>query len=84
LAKYFAKQDSRSEVVVEASRNSIFPYETIEQYTRKWFWFIRSRREPLPKLGSRPTDTIDATTLAELLGLDGIPKAYIPPEKCVM
>jgi transposase len=27
------------------------------------------------------TDTIDATTLAELLRLDGIPKAYIPPRE---
>ena len=54
LAKYFAKQDPKSEVVVEASGNWMFLYGTIENYTHKRSWRIRSRLEPLPRRESRP------------------------------
>jgi transposase len=80
LTKYFAKQDSRSEVVVEASGNWMFLYETIEQYTPQVVLAHPLKRRAIAEARIK-TDTIDATTLAELLRLDGIPKAYIPPRE---
>jgi len=43
-AKYFAKQDSRSEVVAGASGNWMFPYETIDRSTPQVVWLLRSKR----------------------------------------
>lgn len=78
LTKYFSKQDPKSEVVVEASGNWMFLYETIERYTPQVVLAHPLKTRAIAEARIK-TDTIDATTLAELLRLDGIPKAYIPP-----
>lgn len=80
LSKYFAKQDAKSEVVVEASGNWMFLYETIERYTPQVVLAHPLKTRAIAEARIK-TDTIDATTLAELLRLDGIPKAYIPPRE---
>lgn len=62
----------------------MFLYETIERNTPQVVWLIRSRREPLPRLGSRPTPLM-RPRYRSFLRLDGIPKAYIlHPEKGVI
>jgi transposase len=80
LTKYFAKQDTRSEVVVEATGNWMYLYETIERYTPQVVLAHPLKTRAIAEARIK-TDTIDATTLAELLRLDGIPKAYIPPRE---
>lgn len=80
LAKYFSKQDPSSEVVVEASGNWMFLYETIEQYTPQVVLAHPLKTRAIAEARIK-TDTIDATTLAELLRLDGVPRAYIPPRE---
>jgi transposase len=80
LDNYFSKQDSKSEVVVEASGNWMFLYETIEQYTPHVVLAHPLKTRAIAEARIK-TDTIDATTLAELLRLDGIPQAYIPPRE---
>jgi transposase len=80
LEKYFAKQDSRSEVVVEATGNWMYLYETIEQYTPQVVLAHPLKTRAIAEARIK-TDTIDATTLAELLRLDGVPAAYIPPRE---
>jgi transposase len=80
LERYFSKQDSTSQVVVEASGNWMFLYETIEKYTPQVVLAHPLKTRAIAEARIK-TDTIDATTLAELLRLDGIPKAYIPPRE---
>lgn len=80
LTKYFSKQDPNSEVVVEASGNWMYLYETIEKYTPQVVLAHPLKTRAIAEARIK-TDTIDATTLAELLRLDGIPKAYIPPRE---
>jgi transposase len=80
LERYFGKQDPRSQVVVEASGNWMFLYETIEKYTPQVVLAHPLKTRAIAEARIK-TDTIDATTLAELLRLDGIPKAYIPPRE---
>lgn len=80
LENYFSKQDRKSQVVVEASGNWMFLYETIEKYTPQVMLAHPLKTRAIAEARIK-TDTIDATTLAELLRLDGIPKAYIPPRE---
>ncbi len=80
LQRYFSKQDRRSQVVVEASGNWMFLYETIERYTPQVVLAHPLKTRAIAEARIK-TDTIDATTLAELLRLGGIPKAYIPPRE---
>jgi transposase len=56
----------------------MFLYETIEQYPPQVVLAHPLKTRAIAEARIK-TDTIDATTLAELLRLDGIPKAYIPP-----
>jgi transposase len=77
LESYFSKQDRGSEVVVEATGNWMYLYETIERYTPQVVLAHPLRTRAIAEARIK-TDTIDATTLAELLRLEGIPKAYIP------
>ena len=78
LESYFSKQDSKSSVVVEATGNWMYLYETIERYTPRVVLAHPLKTRAIAEARIK-TDTIDATTLAELLRLDGIAKAYIPP-----
>ena len=55
LESYFSKQDRRSQVVVEATGNWMYLYETIERYTRMLSWLIRLKPERLRRRASRPT-----------------------------
>lgn len=80
LERYFSKQDSKSQVVVEATGNWMYLYETIERYTPDVVLAHPLKTRAIAEARIK-TDTIDATTLAELLRLDGIPKAYIPPRE---
>ena len=80
LESYFSKQDRRSQVVVEATGNWMYLYESIEQYTPDVVLAHPLKTRAIAEARIK-TDTIDATTLAELLRLDGIPKAYIPPRE---
>lgn len=80
LERYFSKQDPRSQVVVEATGNWMFLYETIEKYTPEVVLAHPLKTRAIAEARIK-TDTIDATTLAELLRLDGIPRAYIPPRE---
>jgi transposase len=80
LESYFSKQDPKSQVVVEASGNWMFFYETIERYIHDVTLAHPLKTRAIAEARIK-TDTIDATTLAELLRLDGIPKAYIPPQE---
>ena len=80
LERYFSKQDRRSQVVVEATGNWMYLYETIERYTPQVVLAHPLKTRAIAEARIK-TDTIDATTLAELLRLDGIPKAYIPPRE---
>jgi transposase len=80
MESYFSKQDRRSEVVVEATGNWMYLYETIERYTPQIVLAHPLKTRAIAEARIK-TDTIDATTLAELLRLDGIPKAYIPPRE---
>ena len=65
---------------MEASGNWMFVYETIEQYTPQVVLAHPLKTRAIAEARIK-TDTIDATTLAELLRLDGIPQAYIPPRE---
>jgi len=58
----------------------MFLYETIEQYTPQVVLAHPLKTRAIAEARIK-TDTIDATTLAELLRLDGIPQAYIPPRE---
>jgi transposase len=78
LTRYFARQDRRSRVVVEATGNWMFLYETIEQHTPDIQLAHPLKTRAIAEARIK-TDSIDAGTLAELLRLDGIPAAYIPP-----
>ena len=80
LESYFSKQDRRSQVVVEATGNWMYLYETIERYTPEVVLAHPLKTRAIAEARIK-TDTIDATTLAELLRLEGIPKAYIPPRE---
>lgn len=80
LESYFSKQDRKSPVVVEATGNWMYLYETIERYTPEVVLAHPFKTRAIAEARIK-TDTIDATTLAELLRLDGIPKAYIPPRE---
>lgn len=80
LENYFSKQDRKSRVVVEATGNWMYLYETIERYTPDVVLAHPLKTRAIAEARIK-TDTIDATTLAELLRLDGIPKAYIPPQE---
>jgi transposase len=80
LENYFSKQDRRSQVVVEATGNWMYFYETIERYTPQVMLAHPLKTRAIAEARIK-TDTIDATTLAELLRLEGIPKAYIPPRE---
>jgi transposase len=80
LESYFSKQDRRSQVVVEATGNWMYLYETIERYTPDVVLAHPLKTRAIAEARIK-TDTIDATTLAELLRLDGIPRAYIPPRE---
>jgi transposase len=80
LESYFSKQDRKSQVVVEATGNWMYLYETIERYTPQVVLAHPLKTRAIAEARIK-TDTIDATTLAELLRLDGIPKAYIPPRE---
>src|SRR4029453_18444296 len=74
LESYFSKQDRRSQVVVEATGNWMYLYETIEGYTPDVILAHPLKTRAIAEARIK-TDTIDATTLAELLRLDGIAKA---------
>lgn len=80
LESYFSKQDRRSQAVVEATGNWMYLYETIERYTPEVVLAHPLKTRAIAEARIK-TDTIDATTLAELLRLEGIPKAYIPPRE---
>ena len=80
LEKYFSKQDPRSKVVVEATGNWMYLYETIEKHVPEVVLAHPLKTRAIAEARIK-TDTIDATTLAELLRLDGIAKAYIPPQE---
>ena len=80
LEGYFSKQDRKSQVVVEATGNWMYLYETIERYTPQVVLAHPYKTRAIAEARIK-TDTIDATTLAELLRLGGIPKAYIPPRE---
>jgi transposase len=80
LEKYFSKQDRRSQVVVEATGNWMYLYETIEKHVPEVVLAHPLKTRAIAEARIK-TDTIDATTLAELLRLDGIAKAYIPPRE---
>ena len=80
LENYFSKQDRKSQVVVEATGNWMYLYETIEKYVPDVVLAHPLKTRSIAEARIK-TDTIDATTLAELLRLDGIPKAYIPPRE---
>jgi transposase len=80
LESYFSKQDSKSSVVVEATGNWMYLYETIERYVPEVILAHPLKTRAIAEARIK-TDTIDATTLAELLRLDGIAKAYIPPRE---
>ena len=58
----------------------MYLYETIESYTADVVLAHPLKTRAIAEARIK-TDTIDATTLAELLRLDGIPKAYIPPRE---
>ncbi len=80
LENYFSKQDRNSQVVVEATGNWMYLYETIERYTPQVVLAHPLKTRAIAEARIK-TDTIDATTLAELLRLEGIAKAYIPPRE---
>jgi transposase len=80
LENYFSKQDPKSKVVVEATGNWMYLYETIEKYVPEIVLAHPLKTRAIAEARIK-TDTIDATTLAELLRLDGIAKAYIPPRE---
>lgn len=80
LQSYFSKQDRKSQVVVEACGNWMFFYEAIERYIPDVVLAHPFKTRAIAESRIK-TDTIDATTLAELLRLEGIPKAYIPPRE---
>jgi transposase len=80
LESYFSKQDRRSRVVVEATGNWMYLYETIERYTPDVVLAHPLKTRAIAEARIK-TDTIDATTLADLLRLEGIPTAYIPPRE---
>jgi transposase len=80
LESYFSKQDRKSSVVVEATGNWMYLYETIERYTPDVILAHPLKTRAIAEARIK-TDTIDATTLAELLRLEGIPQAYIPPRE---
>ena len=67
-------------VVVEATGNWIYLYETIEKNVPEVALAHRPRTRAIAEARIK-TDSIDATTLAELLRVDGIAKAYIPPRE---
>ena len=77
LENYFSKQDPKSKVVVEATGNWMYLYETIEKHVPEIVLAHPLKTRAIAEARIK-TDTIDATTLAELLRLDGIPRAYIP------
>src|SRR5574342_451740 len=80
LENYFSKQDRKSQVVVEACGNWMFFYEAIESYIPDVVLAHPFKTRAIAESRIK-TDTIDATTLAELLRLEGIAKAYIPPRE---
>jgi transposase len=80
LENYFSKQDRKSAVVVEATGNWMYLYETIEKYVPDVVLAHPLKTRAIAEARIK-TDTIDATTLAELLRLEGIAKAYIPPRE---
>ena len=65
---------------MEATGNWMYPYETIEKYVPDVVLAHPLKTRAVAEARIK-TDTIDATTLAELLRLDGIGKAYIPPRE---
>jgi transposase len=80
LENHFSKQDRKSRVVVEATGNWMYLYETIEKHVPEIVLAHPLKTRAIAEARIK-TDTIDATTLAELLRLDGIAKAYIPPRE---
>ena len=80
LEKYFSKQDAKSKVVGKATGNWMYLYETIEKHGAEVVLAHPLKTRAIAEARIK-TDTIDATTLAELLRLDGIAKAYIPPRE---
>ena len=65
---------------MEATGNWMYLYESIERYTPDVVLAHPLKTRAIAEARIK-TDTIDATTLAELLRLDGIRKAYIPPRE---
>jgi transposase len=80
LENYFSQQDRKSKVVVEATGNWMYLYETIEKHVPEVVLAHPLKTRAIAEARIK-TDTLDATTLAELLRLDGIAKAYIPPRE---
>jgi transposase len=66
LESYFSGQDRKSKVVVEATGNWMYLYETIERYTPDIVLAHPLKTRAIAEARIK-TDTIDATTLAELL-----------------
>jgi hypothetical protein len=63
LDRYFSKQDPKSEVVVAASGNWMFLYETIEQYTPKVILAHPLKTRAIAEARIK-TDTIGSVTRA--------------------
>lgn len=75
----FAEDYAGAQAVIEATRNYYAVYDDLNQHLdvcvahpTKLAWIAHSRQK---------TDRADATKLAELLRLDGIPESYVPPEE---
>src|SRR5712691_5160154 len=77
MKEYIGVDLGKRKAVVVASGNGMFLYETIEKYTPDIVLAHPLKTRAIAEARIK-TDTIDATTLAELLRLDGIPAAYIP------
>ena len=65
---------------MEATGNWMYLYETIEKHVPEVVLAHPLKTRAIAEARIK-TDTIDATTSGELLRLDGIAKAYIPPRE---
>lgn len=75
----FAAEYAGASAVIEATRNYYTVYDDLDEHLdvtvahpRKLAWISEARQK---------TDRADATKLAELLRLDGVPESYVPPEE---
>jgi transposase len=80
MNEYFGKYPKDTKVVVEATGNWMFFYETIEQKLPNVTLAHPLKVKAIASARIK-TDTIDSTTLAHLSRANLVPAAYIPPRE---